>query len=274
MQETDIIYNLLTFLNSSKEEDMYYSICLSIIQNLKKVPNCSINELADLCFTSTATISRFSKKFGYANFHEFKKEVAYALIQSKDEIFLEKSEMNYIKENPNHVVSKIYDIVFESLLMGKQSLKISEIDRVCRLIHNHKKVHFFGYQFNKVIASDLQLKFMKLGKFIYAFADRGEDSQKIDLLDENSLAIVLSVSGKIGHMELLKEIHQRKAKILLITMNPETPLKEYVDELFVVQGKESDFTVSSISGSIGLLTALNVIYVRYGLLYQNDHVSL
>ena len=130
MQETDIIYNLLTFLNSSKEEDMYYSICLSIIQNLKKVPNCSINELADLCFTSTATISRFSKKFGYANFHEFKKEVAYALIQSKDEIFLEKSEMNYIKANPNHVVSKIYDIVFESLLMGKQSLKISEIDRV------------------------------------------------------------------------------------------------------------------------------------------------
>ena len=102
MQETDIIYNLLTFLNSSKEEDMYYSICLSIIQNLKKVPNCSINELADLCFTSTATISRFSKKFGYANFHEFKKEVAYALIQSKDEIFLEKSEMNYIKENPEY----------------------------------------------------------------------------------------------------------------------------------------------------------------------------
>ena len=78
MQETDIIYNLLMFLNSSKEEDMYYSICLSMLQNLEKVPNCSINELADLCFTSTATISRFSKKFGYANFHEFKKEIVAA----------------------------------------------------------------------------------------------------------------------------------------------------------------------------------------------------
>ena len=59
-------------------------------------------------------------------------------------------------------------------------------------------------------------------------------------------------------------------KILLITMNKDTPLKDYVDELFVVNGKESDFTVSSISGSIGLLTALNIIYVRYGLLFQKN----
>lgn len=270
MQETDIIYNLLTFLNSSKEEDMYYSICLSMLQNLEEVPNCSINELADLCYTSTATLSRFCRKFGYSNFHEFKKEIAYALIQSKNEIFLEKNEMQFIESNPSYVINKVYDLIFESLLMGKTSLKIKSIDHICNLIYKSKKVHFFGYQFNKVLASDLQLKFMKLGKFIYAFADRGEDSQKIELLDENSLAIVMSVSGKIGHQALMEEIHERGAKILLITMNPETPLKNYVDELFVVEGRESDFTVSSISGSIGLLTALNIIYVRYGILFNRN----
>lgn len=273
MQETDIIYNLLTFLNSSKEEDMYYSICLNMLQNLEEVSKCSINEVADICYTSTATISRFSKKFGYANFHEFKKEIAYALQQSKNEIFLDKNEVSFINHNPSYIINKIYDLVFETLIMGKTSLRISEIDRICHLIHDSKKVHFFGYQFNKVIASDMQLKFMKLGKFIYAFADRGEDSQKIELLDKDSLAIVMSVSGKVGHTELMKEIHERGAKILLITMNKETPLKDYVDELFVVEGRESDFTVSSISGSIGLLTALNVIYVRYGVLYQKDDVS-
>lgn len=273
MQETDIIYNLLTFLNSSKEEDMYYSICLSMLQNLDVVPKCSINELADLCYTSTATLSRFCRKFGYTNFHEFKKEIAYALQQSKNEIFLDKSEVRFIESNPSYVINKIYDLIFESLIMGKTSLRIKAVDHICQLIHDSKKVHFFGYQFNKVIASDLQLKFMKLGKFIYAFADRGEDSQKIELLDKDSLAIVMSVSGKIGHQALMDEIHDRGAKILLITMNPETPLKDSVDELFVVEGRESDFTVSSISGSIGLLTALNIIYVRYGLLYQKNDVS-
>ena len=197
----------------------------------------------------------------------------YALQQSKNEIFLNKSEARYIRENPSYVINKVYDLVFESLIMGKVSLRIADIDRICRMIHEHKKVHFFGYQFNKVLASDLQLKFMKLGKFIYAFADRGEDSQKIELLDKDSLAIVMSVSGKIGHEVLMDQIHERGAKILLITMNPETPLKDSVDELFVVNGRESDFTVSSISGSIGLLTALNIIYVRYGIMYQKGDVS-
>ncbi len=273
MQETDIIYNLLTFLNSSKEDDMYYSISLSMLQNLEVIPTCSINELADICYTSTATISRFCRKFGYSNFQEFKKEIEYALLQAKNEIFLDKNEAYFIRTNPSYAISKVYDLVFESLLLGKKSLRIDQIDHICHLIHDTEKVHFFGYQFNKVLASDMQLKFMKLGKFIYAFADRGDDSQRIELLDEDSLAIFMSVSGKIGHQNLMEEIHERGAKILLITMNPETLLKEYVDELLVVEGLESDFTVSSISGTIGLLTALNIIYVRYGLLYQEEAVE-
>lgn len=267
MQETDIIYNLLTYLNSSKEEDMYYSIALTIIQNLDVIPGCSINELADLCFTSTATISRFCRKFGYASFPQFKTEMAYGLEQAKYEIFIEESEKEFIEKNPSHVIDKVYDLVLETLILGKKSLKISQIDQLCRLIHDAKRVHFFGYQFNKIVASDLQLKFIKLGKFIYAFADHGEDSQKIELLSEESLAIVMSVSGKIGHQQLIEEIHQRGAKIVLITMNPETLLADMVDYLFVIDGLESNFTVSSISGSIGFLTALNIVYIRYGLLY-------
>lgn len=266
MQETDIIYNLLTYLNSSKEEDMYYSIALTMVQNLDVIPGCSINELADMCYTSTATISRFCRKFGYASFPQFKAEMAYGLEQAKHEIVIDESEKEFIEKNPTHVIDKVYDLILGTLILGK-SLEMKKIDKLCELIHDAKKVHFFGYQFNKIVASDLQLKFIKLGKFIYAFVDHGEDSQNIELLSKDSLAIVLSVSGKTGHQSLIHEIHQRGAKIVLITMNPNTKLAKSVDYLFVIDGLESDFTVSSISGSIGFLAVLNIIYVRYGLLY-------
>ena len=36
---------------------------------------------------------------------------------------------------------------------------------------------------------------------------------------------------------------------------------------FVVHGKESDFTESSISGTTVMKTFFDVLYVRYGLLY-------
>ena len=53
-------------------------------------------------------------------------------------------------------------------------------------------------------------------------------------------------------------------------MNPDTVLKEHVDYFFSILGKESDFTVSSISGSIGFLTVLNIVYLRYGILYPKQ----
>lgn len=265
--ETDIIYNLLTYLNSSKEEDMYYSVALTVVQNLDFIPNCSISELAELCYTSNATISRFCRKFGYNSFQHFKREMALALNQTRNEVHFSELEQFIIKKSPQYLIDRVYGMVLDTVLLGKNSITMSQVDELCRLIHDASRVHFFGYQFNKIVASDLQLKFIKLGKFVYAFNDKGDDTQKIDLLQEDSLAIFLSVSGKFNYQFIIEDIRARKAKVALITMNRNTPLAECVDYLFVIDGKESDFTTSSISGSIGFLTALNVVYARYGLLY-------
>lgn len=59
--EVDILYNLLTYINASYSQDMYYTICYQVLNNIEKIPDISINELADLCYTSPATISRFAK---------------------------------------------------------------------------------------------------------------------------------------------------------------------------------------------------------------------
>src|SRR5699024_2773349 len=109
-QEADIIYNLLTYLNAAKEEDMYYSIALTTVQNLDIIPNCSINELADLCFTSTATISRFCKKFGCASFPKFKEEVREGLNQARNEIHFPAEELQFIQANPAYLIDKVYHL--------------------------------------------------------------------------------------------------------------------------------------------------------------------
>ena len=37
MQEVDIIYNLLSFVNTTNREDMNYTIALTVIQNLDPI---------------------------------------------------------------------------------------------------------------------------------------------------------------------------------------------------------------------------------------------
>lgn len=266
--EVDILYNLLTYINASYTQDMYYTICYQILNNIDKIPGISINELADFCYTSPATISRFCKALKCDNFAVFKKEVQAGLQQASHEIKLEPEDLVAIHKNPSKCIDMVYDLSVNSLIESKKYVNIHEIDRLCDIIYDAKKLHFFGFQFNKILASDIQFKLVKLGKFSYAFADRGDDSQRIELLDENSVAIVLSVRARpIPIGELVKAIKNRGAKVILITMNENSEVIKLADHTFIVRGKESDFTESSLSGSTVIKTYFDVLYVRYGLLY-------
>lgn len=266
--EVDILYNLLTYINASYSQDMYYTICYQVLNNIEKIPDISINELADLCYTSPATISRFCKALKCDNFAEFKKEVQVGLKQASHEIKLHPDDLVEIHQNPVHCVDMVYDLTINSLIESKKHINIQEIDRLCDIIYDAKKLHFFGFQFNKILASDIQFKLVKLGKFSYAFADRGDDSQRIELLDEDSVAIVLSVRARLSPVgDLIKSIKNREAKVILVTLNAESEVIELADKTFVVHGKESDFTESSISGTTVMKTFFDVLYVRYGLLY-------
>ena len=48
----DLIYRLLLFLNSSKENDINYNIAINMLRNIRLIPDMSINKLAELCYTS------------------------------------------------------------------------------------------------------------------------------------------------------------------------------------------------------------------------------
>ena len=105
--ETDILYLLMTYVNFSSGQDMYYSIAKTILTHLEQIPSISINDLAELCFTSPATISRFCKDLNCRNFATFKKEMAIALEIAHDEIHFSMDDDFKIKKDPQYLVNKV-----------------------------------------------------------------------------------------------------------------------------------------------------------------------
>lgn len=268
LETLDILYNLITYVNTSYSEDTYYMIAYTILMNVDKIPNININELAGICYTSPATISRFCKELKCDNFLQFKKEVKKSLKIGLKEIDIPKDELKKINLEPSYTVDKVYDMAINSLIESKKNINIYEVDRLCDIIYQAKKLHFYGFQFNKIVASDIQLKLLKLGKFAYAFVDRGDDAQRLELLDHDSVAIVLSVRGRAENMsDLILSIKSHGAKVVMITLNPNPSVKDLCDKVIWVAGEESDFTESSMSGTTVLKTFLDLLYVRYGILY-------
>ncbi len=267
--EVDLLYTLMTYVNVSSNQDMYYTIAHTILTNLDKIPTIGINELADICFTSPATISRFCKDINCRSFANFKQEMAIALETTKDEIHFDEEQLNRIKENPQYLVDKVYNDTIEALKLGQKSINIFEIDKICRMIHDATKVHFYGYQFNKILANDFQLKLLKLKKFIYAFVERGDEIQRLDLIDKDSLVVILSVRARVELINsLVKKVKESRPKILLITLNKEYK-NDDIDYIYCLEGFESDYTQSSMQGTLSFEGLLNIIYIRYGLLYKS-----
>lgn len=266
--EVDILYTLMSYVNVSSTQDMYYAIAHTILTHLEQIPDISINELADLCYTSPASISRFCKDLNCKNFAYFKHEIAMALERSKNEIHMNKNELRNIDRNSQLVVDKIYKETIDSLTKVHQSIDIQEIDKICEMIHKAKKIHMIGYQFNKIISNDFQMKMLKLGKFIYAFVERGDEIQRLDMIDKNSLVIIVTARARKQFIDpLILKIHEHQPRILLLTMNKDYQNK-YIDKIYCIDGTESDYTESSMQGTINFLSLLDLIYVRYGILYR------
>ena len=68
-------YQLINYLNTAKERDVFYYAASTILEHIDQIPNLSIGQVADLCFASPATISRLVRKLNFESFNEFKQEV-------------------------------------------------------------------------------------------------------------------------------------------------------------------------------------------------------
>jgi|GEM_PF-238447 len=265
--EVDILYMLMSYVNSSTNEDMHYTIAHTILTHVDEIPKLSINTLAKMCFTSPATISRFCKELKCKNFSAFKKELSIALNIAENEIHIDEKEKERIERDPQRTVNLIYNETIDSLFKGQRSVEIRDVDEICQMIHDAEDVHVMGYQFSKIVGTDFQLKMLKLKKFIYAFANRGEDISRIDAIGKDSLVIILTVRARKELMDnLVKAAKDKGARILMITMNKDYT-NDQVDHFYYLEGEESEFTQSSLMGSIDFMSLLNVIYVRYGILY-------
>ena len=64
---------------NTKLSDAEKSICQYIIEHLDQVPYMSSRELARLTYSNPTSILRLSRKFGYANFNDFKFDIVLKL---------------------------------------------------------------------------------------------------------------------------------------------------------------------------------------------------
>lgn len=186
---------VLTFINSHSE----------------KIPNMSIQDIADATFSSPATVSRTIKKCGIDGFTELR------YILSKQ------TENKTTKDS-----TKVNDILKKSLLEVTNTLDNISIDNVLKavdIIKTAPRIYLLSRGLTELVSQEFSLKMQLLGYDIFMISDPAIMQKVTADIKSSAIVIILTLSGTTQELIVSAEnAAAQGAKIITICCNSEAPL--------------------------------------------------
>ena len=180
--------------------------------------------------------------------------------------------LNISREN---ILNNMSSEIDKEILDLKNSLDLKIVDLVIDLIFSTPNVSIFGTQFSQLMAQELQRKLVMVGKLISHAIDVQEQEKLAESLKENSLAILISPTGRftLYHEKLWNNIKNSKATVVIITEDKNLEginieYKKRSNYIIYLPNKEEP-SVYIDSHRYALTYLIEYIYVRYGSLYMN-----
>lgn len=248
---------LLNFISTTLVHDSNYDIALILLKNYGKLKKMSIAEVADLCYVSQASISRFCRFIGFDNFKEFKQslEQDFSIANDYSRQFyamLCSDEKMAIATYRDEMIGNIYST------LSPENMEI--VPDIIKAIHDSKQVACFSHHFLWDICRFFQSKMMVMGKYVEQFLDYNAQLECARSLTPDSLAIICSVGGSYitRYTDIWDAIEASGCTILVITQNLSSP---YLNSArFVLRCGESN---RDDIGKYAAMMATDILVINY-----------
>lgn len=266
MEKTSIVGKLQDLVISTTEGNINTTIARVLLKKVgHDAPDITIESLADECFTSTASISRFSKKLGYSKFSDMKQ--AFIEYQSDTAKFINKNnfELTIGEANSERSLSHYIKKITHSFLSLEENLDLGQIDALCRRIHDTEDVYFFGTHSSGLLLEQFQYQLFSCGKYVTYFNGRMNQRKAFQNITKNSLVIILSTDGNyfLKFSDLLFDLSSKDIYTVLITQNIQMKIANIFDEVLYL-GKSSIKKTAPYQAQL----LIDILYSRYYHLYS------
>lgn len=248
---------LLNFVNTAQVHDSYYDIAMAMIRSSEKIKRMSIAEMAELCYVSQATISRFCRFLGYESFKHFHDELnhEFRLMDDYTEQFRsllrvsdEKAAALYLERAAGNI---------ENALSNENMKKIA---KGADLIHDSERCAFFSHHFLWDTGHFLQSRMIMMDKYIELYQSYENQLRCAKSLDENCTAIICTAGGSFFsyYSELTNTIIKSPAKVIVMTQNIRSNRINGSDLVISIGETNQDD-----SGKFGALAVVDQLVLQY-----------
>lgn len=259
-------YNLINFINTTSIQDVYNRAAKTILKNIYKIPNCNIVEVADMCYVSTATISRLCRKLNYESFAEFKNDVTLNLNYFNEDTkrFIYDHQLPDELTHSKETFNGHFENVINNLRDTYNRIKYEDIEMIVDKLHDAKHIHFMGNFFTQSVSMQLQIELSYLGKDCVGIYPLQQQLQAIETLDKDDLIIITSIGGSyfFNCPDAMREISKKECYKIVITQATEFPYSDKMDFILNVGNDHK-----SLIGKFSIIYIYEILEAIYHLKY-------
>lgn len=232
-----------------------------ILANPDKLPGMPIGQLARESGVSEATISRFVKFLGCANYRAFQTEMVKSNVLGHERIrgYAEVKNM----DSSYQICEKIFDANIQSLVDTLAILDVDALERAADLIVRSRKLCILAQGRSSVTANSIRLRLYRLGIACTSYSDPHEQAIAVSLLGKGDVVMGISTFGRSKNvLKNLRFASERGATVIGVSSYRGTPLEKTADLMIVsASNEEASFGFEPSCSTVSQMVALDCLYI-------------
>lgn len=244
--------------------DARRAIALTILAHRNDLYTLSLQDLADLSFTSKPTVVRFTQSFGYQGWKDFR--VAYIACLQKEKDNPERIDVNYpFNENSSleEVAASIAQVMKQTVEDTRETLDLDLVNRTVNLIERARRIIIFCVSPNIYAASLFARKMITIQLPVHICQPK-EMGITVRSMSSRDLAIIISYAGNYSldePMKITDYLIENKIPTVVLTGASDNYLRQHFGNVLTIASDENYFTkIATFATEESINYILNVIF--------------
>ncbi len=201
--------------------------------------------IADICNVSRSAVIRFCQKLGFTGFSDFQKQVLQELETEKP-----------VSQPAGSTALDVYQSCIEKL---RDHTDPAQLAMLGDLFAHSRRILCYGEDHSRYSAQQMAFRLARNRIDATYTGDSSVLRSYQSILTSGDMLVIFSISGKKSLLESIEIFKARRVRVVLFTMNVNTPLKGHADNIFYLPSAAHSNSSHLLDDAICFMLAIEMI---------------
>ena len=202
-----------------------------ILTNPEELEKISSRQLAELTYTSPATVVRICQKLGFSGYSELQIKYFQHVNQTPRMDQINRTNPITSEDSLHRIVNKVAALEITAIEQTKKGIDLDQLNRVSELLNQATCIDFYAFDNNLHLAKNACSHFLYAGKQAVIHDSSNAQFMQAFASVEGHVAIIISRTGENPMLyRIANVLHERKIPLLVLTESRHSSLAKISTE--------------------------------------------